>query len=227
MPHTETIDCVQKAKALVAEGSADSLRYASLQLRMGIEWLFYELIPLYRDELPDDITTRWRPQEIIDALLECDPLVDQDGKIAFGSIGPGGEAAPPAFVLETRAPNKRLLRKHYHRLGGCLHAPVDGTQPDLQKCRADLEALIASLEEYKWNQALINLRPLVHIPCECGRTIKRNKHGVEATGAMQCTNPKCRAVYDVKIDGDRVRYSLRHAEFACPYCQVTNCVLVT
>lgn len=61
---------------------------------MGIEWLFYELIPLYRDELRDDITGRWRPQEIIDALFECDPSADQDG-LDTGDATFGSRATPP------------------------------------------------------------------------------------------------------------------------------------
>jgi hypothetical protein len=47
--HDKTISCVAKAEALIAEGDADSVRYACLELRMGIEHLFYDLIPLYAD----------------------------------------------------------------------------------------------------------------------------------------------------------------------------------
>ena len=39
--HIRTIACAQKAELLMADGSEDSLRYATLQFRMGIEHVFY------------------------------------------------------------------------------------------------------------------------------------------------------------------------------------------
>ena len=78
MPHAETQSCLQKAESLIEIGDADSFRYASLQLRMGIEYLFYELIPLYRDELPDDILTKWQPKDVLDAVLACDPSAHKE-----------------------------------------------------------------------------------------------------------------------------------------------------
>jgi hypothetical protein len=112
MVHTKTVTCLQKTEALIANPSDDTLRYATLQLRMGIEFLFYELIPLYKEELPDDIaTTKWRPNEIIDALLECNPDADQDARIAIIPSQSGAEANTPAIVKDAKAPNKRLLRQ--------------------------------------------------------------------------------------------------------------------
>src|SRR5688572_29294296 len=125
MVHAKTIECVRKAGSLIEAGDADSLRYATLQLRMGIEYLFYELIPSYKDELPDDIMSKWQPKQIIDALLECDPLVDKDARIAITAAG----ASSPALVLRSKAVNKGILKDHYHRLGSFLHAPVDLVDP--------------------------------------------------------------------------------------------------
>jgi len=227
MVHSLTMDCVQKAETLIADPSADTMRYASLQLRMGIEYLFYELIPLYQEELPDDITTtKWQPREIIDALLECDPYADKDGRVAIGSPVTDGQSITPTIVKDVKAPNKRILKQHYHRLGSYLHAPVSLVQPDIGKWLADLGKTIDCLKEYKDNQVLINIRPLVEIPCDCGRTIKRNRKGVDATGEMQCPSPDCRAVFDVSLDKNNTRYTLRQASYHCPYCRTQNFVPV-
>jgi hypothetical protein len=217
MAHAETDACVRKAEVLLEEGSLDSLRYATLQLRMGIEYLFYELIPHYRDELPDDITTSWQPQKILDALLECDPYVDQDAKIRIGD-GP---------VHQSKAPTKRLLKKHYHRLGSYLHAPVDLVEPPREKWRNDLLEVVSCLREYQTTQIVFNFRPLVEIACKlCERPIRRNKHGVEKTGQMQCLNPACRAIYDIRLEGDKVHYALRQESYTCPYCMTVNYVSI-
>jgi len=173
MPHQDTIACVEKARGLLANSDVDSLRFASLQLRMGIEYLFYELVPLYREELPDDIlTANWQPQRILDALLECDPEVDKDTRLGVGISDGPGEPIKADTILETKAPTKRLLKKHYHRLGFYLHAPVDLKDPPAAKWQADPEAAIATLAEYTLGQALVNFRCLIDIDCICGRKIK-------------------------------------------------------
>lgn len=224
MPHVETNACLEKAESLIKIGDVDSFRFASLQLRLGIEYLFYELIPSYKDELPDDIlTANWQPQKIFDEILECNPDADKDARYAFGPSGtqPG---APGWMAFESKAPTKKVLKKHYHRLGHYLHAPVDMVNPKLEKWRSDLENAVACLREYKLGQVLCNIRPLVEIECKCGRTIKRNKHGVEASGVMRCPDPKCKRIYDVRFVDDLVEYTPREANYPCPYCEAINYV---
>lgn len=167
MAHTQTISCVRKAELLLADDSHDSLRYATLQLRMGIEYLFYELIPLYKEELPDDITsTKWQPQKTIDALLHCDPDADKDGRLAVGPSGAVGQPGAATLIMEIKSPNKRMLRDHYHRLGSYLHAPVGLVDADTHKWHSDLETTINCLKQFKGNQVLCNIRALVEIPCK-------------------------------------------------------------
>ena len=103
MSHQHTIDCVEKAEKLILEQNEDAYRYATLQLRMGIEYLFYELVPLYKDELPENILTRWRPQQILDAILDCDPNADQDSAIAFV---PSGTLPNPEDFQSSKAVSK-------------------------------------------------------------------------------------------------------------------------
>ncbi len=225
MVHAATMACVQKAESLIAQGSADSMRYATLQLRMGIEYLFYELIPLYREELPDDIcTSKWRPQEIIDSLLECNPDVDKDARIAIGDSDAEGNLSSPAIVREVKSPNKRLLRQHYHRLGSYLHAPVNLVQPEIAKWKSELDKALGCLKEYKNDQMLANIGPKVKIPCECGRVIKRNLHGVNVTGEMKCPNPQCRAVFDVRVENNQTHFTMRQTTYECPFCHTDNFV---
>lgn len=225
MVHHKTQSCVRKANELLASDDPDALRYASLQLRMGIEYVFYDLLPLYRDELPDDITSKWQPKQIMDAILECDPTADQDARIAIGPSGAfeDGSDATDVMVKETKAPSKKLLKKHYHRLGFYLHAPVNLRQPDEEKWRKDLTKAIDALADFDDSKILFNVRPLVEFDCDvCGRRLRRNRHGVEASKEMRCLDPKCNALYDVKLNGDETRWQLRQGHYDCPYCNETN-----
>ncbi len=226
MVHTLTNDCCSKAKTLIAEGSGDSLRYATLQLRMAIEYLFYELVPLYKQELPDDIlSTRWQPKQIIDAILECDPDAELPSRVAFGPSEQVGEPGWADTVFSTKPPTRKLLKDHYHKLGFYLHAPIDLVQPDNAKWRSALERALTVLSEYTVDQALFNIGVFIHIECACcERTIYRNKRGVEASGTMKCPNPDCGAIYNVTFDGELTHSSLQQESFDCQVCGTTNYV---
>lgn len=225
MVHFLTQQSVQKARELLKNQDVDSLRYASLQLRMAIENLFYELLPLYKEELPDDIVSKWQPQQILDGLLQCDPLVANGGQIGFGPLDASRSdgATEFAFVKEIKQPNKRLLKDHYHRLGFYLHAAVDMSPPDPVKWRTALEKAVEVLSPFDGNQVLCNLRTLEKIVCECcGRTIAKNRRAIEQSWEMRCPDPKCNAIYEVKIGEGLFEWQLKIGLYACPYCDLEN-----
>ncbi len=222
MPHENTRDCLAKAKLLLSDASIDQLRYAALQLRMGIEYLFYELRYLHREELPDDLVSKWQPKQVIDAILECDPLADQDGSLTLLIPDESGNPSAVGMTFETRAPNKRLLRKHYHRLGAYLHAPTDLVDPDLQKFESDLAKVVEELEVFDQLLATSNIAEYVTNTCLCGRSIKRNKRGVEENGEMRCPDPQCNALYEVTLNGNTSHFKLKEEKYDCPKCQSTN-----
>ena len=227
MVHTETVSCVKKAEVLLEADDPDSLCYASLQLRMAIEHLFYELIPLYREELPDDIVNRWQPKQIIDALLDCDPHVDQDATVTFYSSTPNGGPGEPFFQRRVRAVTKRMLKQHYHKLGFYLNAPMHGRPPEPEKWRAALQTAVGVLKQYTSDQILCNVRPLVSFDCVCGRTVKRNIHAIEANTEVKCPDPSCGAIWDAERTEDGIfRFQIRRDSYRCPYCKETNFVPV-
>lgn len=206
-------------------GDAESLRYASLQLRMGIEYLFYNLLSVYRDELPDDITKDWQPQKLMDAILECDADADQDATLMLGPPGAfrSEELPDGVIVQESKAPNKKLIRKHYHRLGFYLHAPVDLKEPDEKKWLGDLRKAVEDLKEYDLTKIVMNFSEAFTVNCElCGRTIKKKCSAVETSKVMQCPNSKCNAIYDAKVEGKQVSVLLRRGDYLCPYCGSKN-----
>src|SRR6202043_2148532 len=90
---------LQKAKALLASGGDDELRYAALEMRYCIEHLFYRLIPLYEQDLPDSVPRKWKPAEIIDMLVDIDPGVEHPQTISFGFESAPGVPADKMYVL--------------------------------------------------------------------------------------------------------------------------------
>jgi hypothetical protein len=213
----KSMDHVAQARSLLETGDAKKTRYATLETRMAIETVFYALLEQYRDELPSDITKRWQPRQVIDAVLSCNPMAQQYQQL---TIRPHvGEAA--LFTGNQSPVPPDLLRKHYHKLGNYLHAPVDGVERDLAGLRASLEDALASVERYcRETTMLHNGGIFLQHSCICGRIIKRNLLAAGMTGYAQCPDENCQAVFDIKIITGGARWALRLADMACRRCRV-------
>ncbi|HUY90517.1 MAG TPA: hypothetical protein VMV10_17400, partial [Pirellulales bacterium] len=149
--HQNTKLCVDKAEALIEKGDEDRLRYACLELRMAIEHLFYDLLPRYADEVPTDMARRWQPQKVIEVLTDCDPFVQNDCKIAFGSHQSGA-----AVVLESKGVSKSLIKSYWHKLGSFLHASMTGAKAVGAEEIPFLRQTISALREYEESGVLAN-----------------------------------------------------------------------
>lgn len=221
--HHKTIKCVAKAEELLTSPDPDRLRYASLQLRMAIEFLFYELIPTYKEELPLDIVTKWRPQQILDALIECDPDVDKDSTLTVRKELGEGVVSAPVFVGRQKAVNKKLLRKHYHKLGSYLHAPMANTQQDTTKWQGALAKTIDVLREYKSGDMIANFGERAVITCDCGQIFKRKISAIRRQPTVKCPDPSCGAVFEGKFsEPDKCEVKLVQSAFNCPHCGIQN-----
>src|SRR5262245_887190 len=87
-------ECVDRAKTLLANGDEHSARYACLELRLTIEYLIYDQLQIYRDELPNDMVKKWQPRELIAAMLTVDPHADVGGRLQVGPEVVPGEPPP-------------------------------------------------------------------------------------------------------------------------------------
>jgi hypothetical protein len=218
--HDEAKRSLDKARKLIAAADPDSLRYACLQLRSAIEELFYELIPLYKDELPTDIIHEWRPVQIIDALVDCDPLVEQDTRICMFDYDGDGNPAPPGYVGEQKAVSHKLLQKYYHALGSYLHAPLPGKQHDFAKLAKRLAATADVVAKRCAGEVLANLAAKATFTCDCGRHVTRNVRALEISPLVVCPDSKCRAQFEyIGTENGVSRFSLLVQTVTCPKCQ--------
>ncbi len=212
--HQKTIFCVAKAESLIASGDEDSLRYACLELRMGIEHLFYSLIPLYEKELPADMLKKWKPQHVIAALLECDPNVDGDITISFVN-------SDDHIVLqrENKAVTKQLINEFWHSLGSRLHASMAGKSIDLVKLRAFLHTTIEALRAYSADKVLCNVARFAECECVCGRIIRRNVEALKIKPLVTCPDEKCGAMWEYTDRGDEAAFTLVSHSYTCRNCK--------
>jgi hypothetical protein len=134
-------ECVARAKNLLAIGDDASARYACLELRSAIEYLVYDQLQTYRDELDYETARKWQPKELVDAMRAVDPRADMDVELQVGPVYVPGEPPPTdgykSLGKEHRFSLKWITRKH-RALGSYLHAPTmdkleNGEAPTAEK----------------------------------------------------------------------------------------------
>src|SRR5687768_16620234 len=81
-------ECVARAKNLLAAGDEASARYACHEVRTAIEYLVYDQLRTYKDEIGYETMKKWQPRDLIAAMREIDPRADQDVELR---VAPSGE----------------------------------------------------------------------------------------------------------------------------------------
>lgn len=120
------IESLQRAKDLILKDDVESARYACLELRFCIEYIIYDHLKAYIDDVNDDtIDTKWTPKQIIEDLLMINPDADQSFQISIGKQDAVGvPATEMSFLGEDRRFSLQWAYKNYSALGGFLHAPT-------------------------------------------------------------------------------------------------------
>lgn len=215
---------VIRARVLIEQGDETHIRYAALELRMAIESGFYRLLPVYKEELPDDIVKSWQPKKLLDAIIDCNPDAEHDYTITYAPEGTSDVPLTGKVLGHHKAVSKELLRKYYHRLGSLLHAPMDEQPLDLAKAKVLLTAAATRMEQHCSQTTLFaNIAEFYSVVCVCGRLIKRNSRAVEKNPIIRCPDANCGAVFDLaSAPGESTEWKLRQIEFNCPDCESPN-----
>jgi transposase-like protein len=225
--HYRAMAHLEKAKELLAKNDEDSLRYAALEIRYCIEHLFYELIPLYKQELPDDVMNGkvWKPGDIIAMISEIDPGVLHDRTLTFGSESSPGVLAGPMYVMGTHTGLRRdLARRIWNGVGFYLHAPVISGEHDYDKLRKKLAKTIPRLQTFQSDRVLAGgFAERSHFKCSsCGRAIAKRTATIEETPWVVCPNTKCGAIYECFHEGDQVGHKMLQESVKCKKCGSDN-----
>ena len=142
--------CLTRAEHLLEKNDDDLLRYACLELRFCLEAIAYDKLRTYAKRLPEAILRTWQPPQAIRALLEFEPLADQDFTLR---ISPESELGVPTGEWVNLGTHRTLrlswLRKSYNKLGHYLHVPMPGAEEPanfIGPSRRELEGIIAALK---------------------------------------------------------------------------------
>jgi hypothetical protein len=228
----EARQCLERAKELLKQQESSAARYACLELRQAIEYLAYQQLEAYLNEVPDDAMRKWTPREVIAQMLEVDPNADKSSTIAIGiEEVPGEHSKDMKGLGEDRRFTLKWANRSHNALGSFLHAPTlhqieTNSTPDHTKMRDKAEE-VASVIEHTLATPIYNANfgNFYEIGCACRRQIKRRAGSFKIADGIVCPNVECRAIWDVvSEEGRSATFRQRQQAYACHQCKETNYV---
>jgi len=220
--------CFERAKRLLASGDDSVLRYVCLELRFCLEAIAYEKLRTYTKRLPKEVLEKWQPPQAVRALLEFEPLADQNFTLRVSMESEPGVPTGEWVTLGTHRTFKlSWLRKTYNRLGNLLHVPTLASQAsgtgrlqNPQALRKELESIIETLELIVASTLDASLATVIEFNCPvCGELVLCNCDGVAKTHRAVCLNPNCGAEFAARQNeaGEFV-FDLMATAFPCVKC---------
>lgn len=215
---------LNRAEHLLEKNDEDLLRYVCLELRFCLEAIAYEKLRTYAPRLPDAILNTWQPPQAIRALLEFEPLADQDFVLR---ISPESEPGVPTGEWTTLGTHRTLplswLRKFYNKLGHYLHVPQPGSDRRtklLDPSREQLKRIVAELKPAIETTFDLSLAAVRHFECSvCHLPSFANIEAARKRQKVLCLNPNCQAEFFPEFDQTgNAKLHLISTEFGCLSC---------
>lgn len=216
--------CLTRAERLLEKNDDDLLRYVCLELRFCLEAIAYDKLRTYAKRLPDAVLNTWQPPQAIRALLEFEPLADQDFVLRFS---PESELGVPTGEWVTLGTHRTLrlswLRKSYNKLGHYLHVPMPGAEGrtrSIGPSRSELEGIVAELKPAIESAVDSSLAAVLDFECSvCHLAFFANIEAAKKRQKVMCLNPNCQAEFFPEFgDTGDVKLHLMSSAFDCLSC---------
>jgi len=224
-------EALDRAKTLLTENDNSRLVYAALELRRAFEALVYENALRFTDELVGEDYAVWQPLQILERLIEIDPVADATLEMKLQDPGTGEWLS----LGHQRRISLKAPRKRYYALGNYLHTPAlaqmmrgrrQNRRSLLKLCGECVELIDKDLGA-PLRIGRMAIFGHVDIVCRgCGATIRRRlnalrtprNNGPGTKEVIQAKCSKCPASYEIHADGaDGVKWREQRWDGNCPY----------
>lgn len=211
---------LERAKALLAIGDEQSIRYACLEMRMCLETVAYTQWAQYGDKFPGILVGTWQPTIIIRTLAEFDPTSDQSVELSIGASSSSEEKPTELTPIgRTSAIEWRDFNKAYNSLGSYLHLPVfkNGKPSDKPIKLESITNIIAKLEKLTLATVIMATHECTNAQCECGALIFTSNSKFETGDIVKCSNSSCNKLWIKLINqaGEKILRPERTISFTC------------
>lgn len=229
-------DHIDRAVRLLGNCTSEhEFRYACLEARTALELSCYRKFQGYLKEMPITNAEKWKPKEVIQAMLEIDPDAEEDFDLAIIAEDKNGNPIKPLHTWSHKAIKWKWANKTHNALSSYLHAPSIAQQEKRQPINFEKEIIklkqvieeLKSVDNNDISSCLLGLR-YSFICAECGEKISRLVNSIKKGIGIRCINSSCGAIYDVdKItDADKnaneFKFSLRQLKYECLTCKTTS-----
>lgn len=193
-----------------------------------MEYLIYQQMEYYKDELPDDAIKKWTPRQLISEMLTVDPYADQSSTIAIypeKSSGEGGYLLgdDKRFTLKWANKNYNALSNFLHAAN--LHQLYSGNLHSHENILEKAQDIIKVIED-KFSSHIFgnNFGVFYNLECLCGRKFNRRQGSFREEDGIIC--PSCGAIHDIVRDdtaiGGKFSYKRRQILYKCLSCETDN-----
>lgn len=223
--------CVARAKAFLASDEASSVRHACLELRFAIEYITYDQLLAYLEEMPTDVIRKWTPKQLISEMREVDPTADKSATLAIGLEEVDGvPIAQPEMQLlgMDRRFSLKWAHSHYNALGSYLHVPSlfqieTGKIPSTNSMIEKAKEIATECDEILKSPIYgVNFGHFFEFQCgSCKSNIRRRLGSFSQDEGIRC--PQCTATYDVEEkEPEKYLFHLRTSKYKCLECKAEN-----
>lgn len=227
---------LERIRALIADGTEQSVTYAALEARLALERVRYDRLQQHHDYISPAQLKRWQPAAVMNTLIaEVDEhaAVTRTFSVSKGPPTPGGDPADEEYTtLGTDVGfSPKLVGELWNALSGLAlhvrlpkkrgeHIPDYG---DTTAIRNKLEETLMELERLsQTTMTFSGFGPQTSFTCSCGEENKRRASLLKEGSSIFCINPNCNASYKVSKDGDEFSFDPELTSANCEECNELN-----
>lgn len=201
---------LDRARSFIEDAARHPMLYAALELRFCFEAIAYRHMDLYGDQLPSELVSKWKADQIIKTLAEFDPQSDQTSELSISVTSPklpedaSEEDRKSEYqglkYLDLGASKRiswRVFRKHYNTLGSYLH--LDREENNVYPTQEKLRNILSALEDANDSKIIYAVKDVHTAICQCEQVLVLGP--AERGGKpFSCPNKMCNRIYATQPD---------------------------
>jgi len=217
---------IATVEKLLAEDTPQSITYAALECRLGIEKVCYDRLKIAHDYIAHEDLRGWKPRDVVVTLIaEVDEHAASQQTMYMTKQPSDAYQVPLENIpdgewvkLGTQAGfNANRLRDYWNALAKlALHVALPKAKDedipaygDFNKTKAKVIEVLAEFKRLVEVGGMLTsgAGPTVHFKCECGRTIQRRSDLLKHEKVISCIGSDCDESFTVLIEGGEVYFT--------------------
>jgi hypothetical protein len=228
---------VATVEKLLTEDTPQSITYAALECRLGIEKVCYDRLKIAHDYIAHEDLRGWKPRDVVVTLIaEVDEHAASEQTMYMTKQPSDAYQVPLENIpdgewvkLGTQAGfNANRLRDYWNALAKlALHVALPKTKDedipaygDFNKTKAKVIEVLAEFKRLVEVGGMLTsgAGQTVHFKCECGRTNQRRSDLLKHEKVISCIGSDCDESFTVLIEGGEVYFTRRVLRLDCHNC---------